>query len=417
MRKYWSFYWPLALTGIGLVLSMQFQNATLARYPEAVKELAVLALAYGVYGFFIAGLQFISQLTNVYARSAHALRKTRNFVWMTGGVISLPLGLVAITPLGRDMVVLIFGISPSLAQEVSVYLVLKCPLIMLNSHRHMATGLLIQAHLTGWVTLSNFIYMGVVVAALLTGFAFRLAPPIVIVGSEILGVVVLLFVLNFLRARHYHLPAQPEHQEVTYLELIKFFIPVSMTGIMFALSRPILYAFVARTPMSLPVIAALRVTFDFTMLFQQAANQFRHFFISFGFDDLKRKKQFMRWVCAGITCLMLAFALTPAADWIWGTLMGIPEDLMKLAVEALLVMCLMPVTIIYRNYYHSRLMTMRRTEGMAYGSLARVGSIFLCAALMQHLNLLNHITAAAILILSFVVEALLSQWFHARIRT
>ena len=124
----------------------------------------------------------------------------------------------------------------------------------------------------------------------------------------------------------------------------------------------------------------------------------------------------MRWVCTGITCLMLAFALTPAADWIWGTLMGIPEDLMKLAVEALLVMCLMPVTIIYRNYYHSRLMTMRRTEGMAYGSLARVGSIFLCAALMQYLDLLNHITAAAILILSFVVEALLSQWFHARIR-
>ena len=36
---------------------MQFQNATLARYPGAVLELAVLALAYGVYGFFNAGLQ------------------------------------------------------------------------------------------------------------------------------------------------------------------------------------------------------------------------------------------------------------------------------------------------------------------------------------------------------------------------
>ena len=57
MKQYWRFYWPLALTGIGLVLSVQFQNAILARYPEAVKELAVLAIAYGIYAvpetFFI----------------------------------------------------------------------------------------------------------------------------------------------------------------------------------------------------------------------------------------------------------------------------------------------------------------------------------------------------------------------------
>ena len=69
MYTYWKFYWPLALTGVGMVLSLQFQNATLARYPEAVTELAVLALAYGVFGTFNAGMQFIAQLSNVYARS------------------------------------------------------------------------------------------------------------------------------------------------------------------------------------------------------------------------------------------------------------------------------------------------------------------------------------------------------------
>ena len=76
MYQYWRFYWPLALTGVGLVLAVQFQNATLARYPEAVAELAVLALAYGVFGFFNASLQFVSQLANVYARSRPALAKS-----------------------------------------------------------------------------------------------------------------------------------------------------------------------------------------------------------------------------------------------------------------------------------------------------------------------------------------------------
>ncbi len=417
VRQYWSFYWPLALTGVGLVLSMQFQNATLARYPEAVRELATIALAYGVYGFFNAGLQFISQLTNVYARSAQALARTRQFVWLAGIIITLPLFLIAATPIGEVLVRLIFGIDATLADAVGFYLILKCPLILLNSHRHMATGLLIQAHLTGWVTISNFIYLGVVITGLIAGFAMGLAPPYVIVGSEVIGVVVLLVTLQVIKRRHYALPELAEHEHVTYLELTKFFIPVSMTGIMFALSRPILYAFVARSPNSIAVIAALRITFDFTMLFQQAANQFRHFFISFGFDDLRAKIQFMAVVCAGITLLMLVFVLTALSDFIWGTVMGIPEELITLALEALLVMCLMPIAIIYRNYFHSRLMTLRRTEGMAYGSMARVASIFLLAALLQAAGMLTHISAAGILVFSFVVEAFISQWFHGRLES
>lgn len=415
VRQYWSFYWPLALTGVGLVLSMQFQNATLARYPDAVRELATIALAYGVYGFFNAGLQFISQLSNVYARSAPALARTRQFVWLAGIAVTLPLFLIAATPIGEALVRLIFGIDATLAGAVSFYLILKCPLLVLNSHRHMATGLLIQARLTGWVTVSNFIYLGVVIAGLVGGFALGLAPPYVIVGSEVLGVVVLLVTLEVIKTRYYALPKLVEHETVTYLELTKFFIPVSMTGIMFALSRPILYAFVARSPNSLAVIAALRITFDFTMLFQQAANQFRHFFISFGFDNLRAKIQFMAIICAGITALMLLFVLTPLSDLIWGAIMGIPQAIITLALEALLVMCLMPVAIVYRNYFHSRLMMLRRTGGMAYGSMARVASIFVLAAILQSAGNLTHTSAAGILVLSFVVEAFISQWFHSRL--
>ena len=45
-------------------------------------------------------------------------------------------------------------------------------------------------------------------------------------------------------------------------------------------------------PDGLLTIAALRVAFDFSMIFQQAANQFRHFFITFGFTDLQNKDTF-----------------------------------------------------------------------------------------------------------------------------
>ena len=91
MLTYWRFYWPLALIGVGMVLSVQFQNATLAKYPDAVTELAVLALSYGVFSFFNASLQFIAQLANVYARSPKATRRSWRFVVIASTAIMLPL--------------------------------------------------------------------------------------------------------------------------------------------------------------------------------------------------------------------------------------------------------------------------------------------------------------------------------------
>ena len=214
MRNYWNFYWPLALTGIGLVLSMQFQNATIARYPQAIAELAILAIAFGVFGFFNAGLQFVSQLANVFARSPQALQQTHRFVWPVVLTLTVPIGLMATSQTGHALLQAIFAIEAELATRVAAYLVLMTPLILLNCHRHHLTGLLIQARLTRWVTIYNFTYLGVVTAALLTGFWLGLAPMYVVVGAETLGVLVLLSCLVYARYNLYCLPNEAAHHGV-----------------------------------------------------------------------------------------------------------------------------------------------------------------------------------------------------------
>ena len=168
--------------------------------------------------------------------------------------------------------------------------------------------------------------------------------------------------------RFYQLPEIAEHSNVSYRELVQFSFrclpPASCLPChgrySFRLRR-------ARTD-GLLTIAALRVAFDFSMIFQQAANQFRHFFITFGFTDMQTKIRFMIAICAGLTGAMLLFSLTDLADLIWNSSMGLSTELTDLAIEVTLIMCLMPAIIIYRNYYHGRLMTERRTGGMAWAS-------------------------------------------------
>jgi len=78
-------------------------------------------------------------------------------------------------------------------------------------------------------------------------------------------------------------------------------------------------------------------------------------------------------------------------------------------------MCLMPAIIIYRNFFHSRLMMSRKTGGMAYGSIIRVIGIYLSAQIFFSLGLLNHIIATFILILGFIIEAVIARQSSIRV--
>lgn len=403
--QYWRFYWPLALTGLAVVLSVQFQNAALARFPEAVIELAIFALAYSTFGLFRASLNFVAQLSNVFARSSTGMARTQRFVIAASVLIMLPLLAIGHTQWGADGIGAVYGIDAVLTVRVTEYLVYLAPLVVLNAQRFYYTGLLVQARLTGWVTILTVIYLACVIVGLVVGFSLGYEPVYVLVGSEGLALCIHLAGSLWVKVRHYRLPEVVEHEDLSYRELIRFFIPVSTTGAMFALSRPILYAFVARTPDGVLAIAAMRVAFDFSMMFQQAANQFRHFFVTFGLDDLGNKRRFMAIVCVGITTIMLLVTLTPLSNLIWRDLMGIPDAVRVVAVDVILVMCLMPAVIIFRNYYHGRLMVERRTGGMAAGGILRVVGIYLLAHGCFAMGWLNYLSASFILILGFVIEA------------
>ena len=392
--------------GLGMVLAIQFQNGVLARFPDAVTELAVFALAYSTYGFFNAALNFTAQLSNVYARSPHATRRTYRFVIVASLALMTPLLLIAHSDAGSWLLAATYGIDATMTARVKEYLVLLGPVVLLATQRSYFNGLLIQAQLTGWVTTFTAAYLTTMVTGLVVGFSLGLAPAIVVVGSEAVAISVQLAGIVWAKKQLYRPPAVAEHEQLTYTELTRFFVPVSTTGVMFALSRPILYAFVSRTPQGVVAIAALRVAFDLSVLFQQAANQFRHFFVTLGLEDLPGKRVFMMLVTAGLTLMMWLYVFTPLSDWVWGDLMAIPAEVRALSLQAFLVLSLMPTLIVWRNYYHGQLMVMRRTGAMAVGGVMRVAGMYVLAQLAFSAGWLTHVSAAVILILGFLLESL-----------
>ena len=418
LTEYWRFFWPLALMGSILVLSGQFQNGILARYPDAVRELAVFAIAGSTFGLFHAGISFVSQMANVYARSEAGTLQALRFVTIICMVLAGLIGLLAFTDIGTWLLHFIYGINDDLVRQVVRYLQLYIPLIVVDGFRQFLTGLLVQARLTGRLTIVNIIQLSMVVVVLIAGFTAGMDAPIVLVGSLLLGSVCHLIMLIWLVRRDYTLPNQREHDSLSFNELFRFFLPVATTGVMFAISRPVLYALIARSPDAVVSIAAMRVGFDVASLFQVTANQFRHFFVTFGDDDLVTKRLFMWLIGVGITVIMLLVAATPVSHFLLADLIGIEGTVLVYSREVLLWMCILPGLILWRNYYHGLLMVARKTTGMALGGIIRVGGMYLLAQTAWLLGWLDFRVATIILLLGFVFEAtvvtIICRWHRRR---
>jgi hypothetical protein len=401
--QYWAFYWPLALTGAVTVLGTQIQNGVLARMEDAAAILAAYAVAQAVLSLFNAAQAFAPQLTTRFARGAKATARVRRFVL---GISTALAGLVALlATFGQPLIIASFSLSPALQDQTFAFLLALAPLVWLNGLRFYLIGRLIQRERTGRVTVLNGVHLAVLIAALAAGLALHLGPVPTLVGAQALaGLVHAALAIAALRPdAEPKAEAEPEPVP-SYQRLRAFFGPVVLTGIMFALSRPILYAAIGGTGDGILTIAALRIAFDFTFFFQQAANQFRHFFVTFGLDAMAEKRRFMFRVALGLTLAMAGTAFTPLGPLLIAQGIGAEPEVTDRALAALQVMTLLPLLIIIRNLFHGILMVEERTGGMAWGSVLRVLTIAGLAQGLAPAELLTPSTAAWTLLAGFAME-------------
>ena len=101
-RSYWAFYWPLALMGLATVLASQFKNGVLTRYPDAVRQLAILAFATGTLQLFTSATGFVPQMANILGRGAGPRGVCLRFTAVVCLVLTIPPVFLAYTTLGRQ---------------------------------------------------------------------------------------------------------------------------------------------------------------------------------------------------------------------------------------------------------------------------------------------------------------------------
>lgn len=424
LRRYFAFYWPLALTGSIGLSGMLVKNAILLSFEDGVYQLALYALAWSVFLPVQSATWMVSQAVNVLVGGRHSLWLVVRFFAGVALALTLPLIWLGFSESGGEVLAQLYSVDPAAIQTIQLYLRWLCPLPLILTSLQFIRGLLIQVEATKVSTALETVRILLLIVSLWTGLQLGWSPLLTLALGQLMtdGLSLLMHVRCLLPYRHHW--QQREPNPITFRAVARFFWPVALTTLMFSFSRPIIFSFVtAIPPGQLPagagidtLIAGLSLTFGLIPVFMNPINQFRNVFVNFARVDLAGVVTLLRLSIAGFTALMLIVSLSGLDGLFFRHLQGASSETQALGEQAFLVACAIPLVMGWRNYYHGLALAHRRTTSMGLAAITRNIAVYAVSALLLRGGHLNAATAMAALISGFFSEVIWMMIMTARWR-
>jgi hypothetical protein len=169
LKRFISFYYPLALTSSLSLLWLPLISGTVSRMPAPIDSLAVWSVVTGLLFMFRApGIAYNEAVVALLEepRSFPVLRKFARIVSLI--TVSLAL-LIALTPLSRLWFTHIANLSPDLVAIARITLLLGTPLPILSVFISLYQGIIVILEKTGPVAEAVVVFLILLGALLVTG--------------------------------------------------------------------------------------------------------------------------------------------------------------------------------------------------------------------------------------------------------
>ncbi|MFW5643530.1 MAG: hypothetical protein ACOCYQ_05835, partial [Alkalispirochaeta sp.] len=181
-------------------------------------------------------------------------------------------------------------------------------------------------------------------------------------------------------------------------ELLRFYVPLSLTSIMALVSRPILAYGIARSGQPLESLATWPVINSLLFLFTSVALSYQEAVVAKMSEDRRTEGVLIRFgvlLTGALTALFGVIALTGGAGFWFRTVAGLEPALVALARPAMVVLVVMPLAVTGRTLFSGMLVAAERTSFLSFAVLANtVVLLTLVMVLPAVTDLVGTITAA-----------------------
>jgi hypothetical protein len=206
------------------------------------------------------------------------------------------------------------------------------------------------------------------------------------------------------------MPARPP---LTTRTVILFWLPLAATWFMMALEGPYIAAIVARMPNAARGLAAFGVAVSLAWLIESPIMMLLSASAALVRDRASyfALRRFTHLLNAVVTLGMIVLAIPPVFDVVAERLIGLPHDIARLTHLATTAMIFWPAAIGYRRFYQGLLVRHHLTRRVAYGTIIRLVSMSITAALLAFVvHLPGALVGALALFTGVFCEAFASRW-------
>jgi len=169
-----------------------------------------------------------------------------------------------------------------------------------------------------------------------------------------------------------------KREEISYITLIRFFIPLGILPMLIALNHTATNSALARLPKPELNIAIFTVVKSITGIINAPAIMSRQLFASV-VDNAKSfllTTKFAWSIITVLAFLIFLLPITPAGEYILIEIMGLTPGLeVTLALNAFFVTFFLPFVVLFRNMFHGMLTALKNTKLILPGTFFRLFSL------------------------------------------
>jgi Na+-driven multidrug efflux pump len=198
---------------------------------------------------------------------------------------------------------------------------------------------------------------------------------------------------------------------LTYRRIFIFWGPLALTWLMMALEQPVLIAFIARLSEAKLNLAAFGIAGSFAMIIESPVIMLMSASTALvtGRYSYKKLRRFTDILNIGVTGIQLIVLIPPVFRFIVITLMGVPEEVARLAHIALLIFLPWAASIGYRRFYQGILIRNNLTRRVTYGTLVRLSVIVTMGLILYSAGVNGAYVGAGAMSLAVFTEAIATR--------
>ena len=200
-------------------------------------------------------------------------------------------------------------------------------------------------------------------------------------------------------------------ENLTYRRIFLFWGPLALTWLMMALEQPILIAFIARLSEAKLNLAAFGIAGSFAMIIEAPVIMLMSASTALvtGRHSYRKLRRFTDILNLGVTGIQLLVLIPPVFRFIVINLMGVPEEVARLAHIALLIFLPWAASIGYRRFYQGILIRNNLTRRVTYGTLVRLTVIVTVGVILYSAGVNGAYVGAGAMSLAVFTEAIATR--------